>query len=52
MAGQGVPLAGFQEGEYRLAIKVTDLVSGRSISREVTFTVRPRGGSGAARVDL
>jgi hypothetical protein len=41
MAGQGVPLAGFQEGDYRLAIKVTDLVSGRSISREVRFTVRP-----------
>ena len=46
MAGQGVPLAGFQEGDYRLAIKVTDLSSGRSISREVMFTVRPRGGLG------
>ena len=32
MAGQGVPLAGFPEGDYRLAIKVTDLVSGQSIS--------------------
>ena len=41
MAGQGVPLAGFEAGEYRLAIKVTDLISGQSISREVTFSVRP-----------
>jgi hypothetical protein len=40
MAGQGVPLGGFPEGDYRLSIKVTDLVSGRSISRDVTFTVR------------
>ena len=28
MAGQGVPLASFPEGEYRLAIKVTDIVTG------------------------
>jgi hypothetical protein len=41
MAGQGVPLAGFEEGEYRLAIKVTDMVSGRSIERHLLFTVRP-----------
>jgi hypothetical protein len=40
MAGQGVPLAGFQEGDYRLTIKVADVVSGRSLSREVLFTVR------------
>jgi hypothetical protein len=40
MAGQGVPLAGFREGEYRLAIRVTDLVSGRSIERHVTFSVQ------------
>jgi hypothetical protein len=40
MAGQGVPLTGFQDGEYRLAITVTDRVSGRSISRDVSFTVR------------
>ncbi|MGH9373674.1 MAG: hypothetical protein ACRD15_19310 [Vicinamibacterales bacterium] len=39
MAGQGVPLAGFQEGEYRLTITVTDLVSGQSIERQVLFTV-------------
>jgi hypothetical protein len=40
MAGQGVPLAGFPEGEYRLLIRVTDLISKRSLEREVAFTVR------------
>jgi hypothetical protein len=39
MAGQGVPLAGFQEGEYRLMIMVTDLVAGRTLTRDVNFTV-------------
>ena len=40
MAGQGVPLAGFPEGEYRLVIRVTDQVSKQSVEREVAFTVR------------
>ena len=39
MAGQVVPLAGFQEGEYRLGVQVLDLLSGKSISRDVFFTV-------------
>jgi hypothetical protein len=39
MAGQGVALASFSEGEYRLAIRVTDVVTGKSILRDVTFTV-------------
>jgi hypothetical protein len=39
MAGQGVPLASFPEGEYRLAIKVTDIVTGKSILRDVAFTI-------------
>jgi hypothetical protein len=39
MAGQGIPLAAFPEGDYRLAITVKDLVSGRSLERELTFTV-------------
>ena len=39
LAGQGVPLAGFPEGEYRLFIRVSDLVAGRSLERHVTFTV-------------
>jgi hypothetical protein len=39
MAGQVVPLGGFQDGEYRLAVQVTDLLSGQSVSRDVLFTV-------------
>jgi hypothetical protein len=39
MAGQGVPLAGFAPGDYRLQIKVTDRVAGRTIERDVAFTV-------------
>lgn len=48
MAGQAVPLAGFQHGEYRLAIRVTDLISGKSITRDVAFTVAAAGSRGAA----
>ena len=39
LAGQGIPLAGFENGEYRLAIRVTDLLSGRVVMRDVNFTV-------------
>jgi hypothetical protein len=39
MAGQGVPLSAFPDGEYRLAIKVTDIVSGKSILTDVAFIV-------------
>jgi hypothetical protein len=39
MAGQGIPLAGFRDGNYRLAIRVIDLISGESITRDVQFTV-------------
>lgn len=39
LAGQGILLSSFQEGEYRLGITVTDLVSRRTLSRDVTFTV-------------
>ena len=39
MAGQGVPLAGFPVGDYRLVIRVTDLLAGTSILRDVLFTV-------------
>ena len=39
MAGQVVPLAGFEVGEYRLDVQVVDLLSGRSVSRDVVFTV-------------
>jgi hypothetical protein len=39
MAGQVVPLAGFEVGDYRLAVQVIDLLSGKSVSRDVLFTV-------------
>ncbi len=39
MAGQVVPLAGFELGDYRLAVQVIDLLSGQSVSRDVLFTV-------------
>ncbi len=38
--GISVPLQSFAEGSYRLAIKVTDKVSGKVISRDVNFTVK------------
>jgi hypothetical protein len=41
MAGQVVPLAGFDAGEYRLDVQVIDLLSGKSVSRDVRFTVGP-----------
>jgi hypothetical protein len=39
LAGQGVPLAGFPEGKYRLLIKVTDIIAGNAITRDATFVV-------------
>lgn len=39
LAGQGIPLGGFDRGDYRLAIKVTDLLSGKFVTRDVTFSV-------------
>jgi hypothetical protein len=39
LAGQGILLSSFQEGEYRLGITVTDVLSRKSLSRDVTFTV-------------
>ncbi len=38
-AGQGVPLASFPEGDYRLEIKVTDKLGNKSVTRDVNFTV-------------
>jgi len=34
-----VPLASFPEGEYHLQVKVADKVSGKTITRDVNFTV-------------
>jgi hypothetical protein len=39
MAGQGILLSSFDEGEYRLGITVTDLLSRTTLARDVTFTV-------------
>jgi hypothetical protein len=38
--GVEVPLASFPEGEYRLEIKVTDIVSKKVVTRDVNFTVK------------
>jgi hypothetical protein len=38
--GIEVPLKSFPEGEYRLEIKVTDKVNGKSVTRDVNFTVK------------
>lgn len=39
LAGQGILLAGFEPGEYRLEITVIDLLSRASLSRDVGFAV-------------
>jgi len=39
LAGQGILLSGFEPGEYRLGITVTDLLSRKMLSRDVVFTV-------------
>jgi hypothetical protein len=39
IAGQEIPLARFPEGDYRLVIGVTDNTNGKSLQREVNFTV-------------
>jgi hypothetical protein len=39
LAGQGILLSGFEPGEYRLGITVTDLLSRKALTRDVIFTV-------------
>jgi len=39
LAGQGILLSGFEAGDYRLGITVTDLLSRKTVSRDVAFTV-------------
>jgi len=39
LAGQGILLSAFDPGDYRLGITVTDLLSRRTLSRDVAFTV-------------
>jgi hypothetical protein len=41
MTGQGIPLASFPEGDYRLEIKITDNKTQKSLTRDVNFTVTP-----------
>ena len=38
--GITVPLASFGEGEYRLAIKITDKAANKTITRDVKFTIK------------
>ncbi len=39
LAGQGILLSSFRAGEYRLGITVTDLLSRRTLARDVMFRV-------------
>ena len=39
LAGQGILLSGFEDGDYRLGITITDLLSRKTVSRDVAFTV-------------
>jgi hypothetical protein len=39
VAGQSIPLASFPEGNYRLEIMVADKITGKSLTRNVAFTV-------------
>jgi hypothetical protein len=38
--GVTVPLASFTEGAYRLAIKITDKAAGKTLNKDVKFTVK------------
>lgn len=39
LAGQGILLSGFEPGDYRLGITVTDLLSRKTVSQDVAFSV-------------
>jgi hypothetical protein len=41
VVGQGIPLASFAPGEYKLEISITDKTSSQTIKRDVPFTVTP-----------
>ena len=38
--GVSVPLTSFGDGQYRLAIKITDKAAGKTLNRDVKFTVK------------
>jgi hypothetical protein len=39
LAGQGILLSGFEPGEYRLGITITDLLVRKTLTRDVFFSV-------------
>ena len=39
LGGQGIPLASFPEGDYRLEIKIVDKVTGKTKIENSLFTV-------------
>lgn len=41
VAGQSLPLGAFPEGEYRLEIKVSDKLAGKTVTHSVQFVVTP-----------
>jgi hypothetical protein len=41
VGGQQIPLSSFPEADFRMEIKITDNKSGKSITREVPFSVTP-----------
>jgi hypothetical protein len=41
LVGQGIPLATFAPGEYRLEVGISDKTNGESIQRPIPFTVAP-----------
>jgi hypothetical protein len=41
VVGQGIPLASFAAGNYKLEIRITDKAANQSITRDVPFTVIP-----------
>jgi hypothetical protein len=38
--GVTVPLASFSEGSYRLAVKITDKAAGKTLNKDIKFTVK------------
>jgi hypothetical protein len=41
VVGQGIPLASFAPGDYKLELRITDKVQNQTIMREIPFTVTP-----------
>ena len=41
IVGQGIPLASFAPGDYKLEIGIADKTNSQAIKRDVPFTVAP-----------